>query len=75
MNIYSISIFHSCWLSSGNGKHAIWTFVAPMLAIILVTILNIKLCLYNCMYIHVYKAMPLFPDQCCVSGACFGKNI
>ena len=27
---------HSCWLSSGNGTYAIWTFVAPMLAIILV---------------------------------------
>ena len=32
----SCTSFHSCWLSSGNGSHAIWTFVAPMLAIILV---------------------------------------
>ena len=27
----------SCWLSSGNGTNAIWTFVAPMLAIVLVS--------------------------------------
>ena len=27
---------HSCWLSSAKGSHAIWTFVAPMLVIILV---------------------------------------
>ena len=31
-----ISYIHSCWLSSGEGKYAIWTFIAPMLAIILV---------------------------------------
>lgn len=27
----------SCWLSSGKKKYAIWTFVAPMLAIIVVS--------------------------------------
>jgi len=27
----------SCWLSSGHGTNAIWTFVAPMLAIVLVS--------------------------------------
>jgi hypothetical protein len=28
--------FQYCWLSSGDGAYAIWTFVAPMLAIIVV---------------------------------------
>ena len=37
----SVNIFaytSSCWLSSGDGTHAIWTFVPPMLAIISVSV-------------------------------------
>ena len=30
----------SCWLASGGDKHAIWTFVGPMLAIIAVSHIN-----------------------------------
>ncbi len=29
-----VTISCSCWLASGNGMNAIWTFIAAMLAII-----------------------------------------
>ena len=38
-----ISFIHSCWLSSGDGTYAIWTFVAPMLAIIVVSVKSVIL--------------------------------
>ena len=28
---------HSCWLAANDSSHAIWTFAAPMLAIIIVS--------------------------------------
>ena len=28
---------HSCWLAANDGSNAIWTFAAPMLAIIIVS--------------------------------------
>ena len=34
---------HSCWLSSGEGTYAIWFFVGPMLAIIIVRSTNIMI--------------------------------
>ena len=38
MIVHDNSCFNlfSCWLSSGDGNYAIWTFVVPMLIIILV---------------------------------------
>jgi hypothetical protein len=40
-----------CWLSSGNGTYAIWTFVAPMLAIILINVVFLVLVLRS-----IYKS-------------------
>lgn len=34
-----------CWLSSSNGSKAIWMFVAPMLAIILINVVFLVLAL------------------------------
>ena len=56
---------HSCWLSSAKGSHAIWTFVAPMLVIILVRMIT--------SYIPVILALHVLyihPDQYSFSGAC-----
>ena len=57
-----VIVTHSCWLSSGNGQHAIWTFVAPMLAIILVREAAFQIYRLQLYYID----SPL--DQCCVPG-------
>jgi hypothetical protein len=43
--------FQYCWLSSGDGTYAIWTFVAPMLAIILINVVFLVWVLWS-----IYKA-------------------
>ena len=56
-----ISSLPSCWLSSGDGTYAIWTFVAPMLAIIIVSML-LELSQYNVVN-YMYNTLV----YCCVS--------
>lgn len=68
--VYAIHcMFHvySCWLSSAKGSHAIWTFVAPMLLIILVRMTTASLYIPVILTLHV---LYIHQDQCSVSGAC-----
>ena len=60
----------SCWLSYGNGTNAIWTFVAPVLAIVMVSQDSHGNCTFKILLIMLPqdKFLSVSLDQQCVPG-------